>query len=385
MAGYIGMAAIAIDTILPAFPEIRKDFGLPSDSARPALLITSFILGMAAGQLFYGPLSDRFGRRRPMAVGLCIYLAAGIGSVLAPSFTALIVLRFVWGFGAAGPRSLTIAMVRDTSEGDRMARAMSTIMAVFIVVPVVAPAIAAGLMHLGPWRIVLWMPIVAAAVLLVILRWIPESLPPDRRRPLNAGSIASAARTVVSNRATVGFGLASVFLFAVMSSYIGGIEVILDDVYGKASQFPLIFGAVAVFFSVGSLVNGRLVGRFGLHKVLRGSAFAIVGVGAIHLAVALVWSGKPPLAVLIVALIVMLPAVAGTNPNCNTAAMTPMAHIAGTAAAVLGTTSMAGGAVLGALSNAAFDNSVTPFAVFAFAYVTMAAACILFIGRPGRP
>jgi DHA1 family bicyclomycin/chloramphenicol resistance-like MFS transporter len=385
MAGFIGTAAIAIDSILPAFPEIRREYGLPPDSARPALLITFFMLGMAVGQLFYGPISDRFGRKRPMAIGFALYLAAGIGSVFAPNFTVLVAMRFLWGLGSAGPRSLTIAMVRDTSDGDRMAKAMSTIMAVFIAVPVFAPAAAAGLMRLGPWRSVLWMPIGLAAVLLVALHRMPESLPQERRRPIDPRSLLAAARTVVSNRSTVGYGLAMAFLFGVMSSYIGGIEVIVEDVYDRAEQFPLIFGAVAVFFAAGSLVNGRLVGRFGLPRVLRTGAVVAVAAAALHLAVVLAWRGRPPLLVELAALVVMLPVVMGTNPNCNTAAMAPMGHIAGMAAAVLGTASIATGALLGALSNAAFDGSVTPFAAFATVYVMLASASILLVGRPERP
>ncbi len=124
--------------------------------------------------------------------------------------------------------------------------------------------------------------------------------------------------------------------------------------------------------------------RFGLNRVLRVGAVVAVVVSVVHLAVAIAWDGRPPLLVYLAALVAMLPVVMGSNPNCNTAAMTPMAHIAGTAAAVLGTASIAGGAILGAISNAAFDNSVTPFAAFACAYVIAAAACIRFLGRPGE-
>jgi MFS transporter, DHA1 family, multidrug resistance protein len=384
MSGFMGTAAMAIDSLLPAFPKIRTEFGLPPDSARPALLLTSFFLGLAAGQLFYGPLSDRFGRKRPLAVGLVVYIVGGLGAVLAPSLGVMIAFRFLWGMGAAGPRSLTLAMVRDTSEGDRMAKEMSTIMAIFIIIPVVAPAMGAGVMALGSWRYTLWLPIALAFVLLVVLWKLPETLPEHRRRAVSPRSLLDAARTVVSTRSTLGFGLAAVFLYGVMSGYIGTVEVIFEDVYDQSKAFPYLFGAIAVFLGVASFVNSRLVGRYGLNGLLRRLSVTLLIVSASHVVVAVAFDGRPPLAVYVLSLIVFLPVVTSTNPNCNTAAMTPMGAIAGTASAVLGTTMMAVGSILGALSNGLFDGSVTPFAVSSFVFVCVAVFCILVIGRPGQ-
>jgi DHA1 family bicyclomycin/chloramphenicol resistance-like MFS transporter len=385
MAGFMGMAAIAIDSLLPAFPRIREAFDLPSDSARPSLLLTLFLLGMAAGQLVFGPASDRFGRRPVMAAGLVLYIAAGIAVVLAPSLELMIALRFVWGFGAAAPRSLTVAMVRDTSEGDSMARAMSMIVAVFIAVPVVAPSLSAGLMAIAPWRIVFWVPIAMAVVLLFVLRAMPETLPPERRRAMGPRELARAGRTVVTTRSTVGFGLATVFFGGVMFAYLGAIEVILDEVYDLGSAFPFIFGGIAIFFSGFALLNGRLVSRFGVARVLRTGALLAVVASAALVVIVVGFDGRPPLLLLVVGLLTILPIAQGSNPNCNTLAMLPMAHIAGTASAVLGTASLAGSALLGALSNAAFDRTVTPFAVSVLVFSWAAAGCVLFIGRPGRP
>ena len=384
LAGFMGMAAISIDILLPAFPAIRRNFDLPSDSTRVSLLITSFFFGMASGQLFYGPLSDRFGRKKPMFVGLCIVVFAGAGTVMSTSLAMMIAWRFLWGFGAAGPRSLTLAMIRDTSEGDSMARTLSFIMGIFVVIPIVGPVVASGLLHVGSWRLVFSLPIVFAFWMAFVLTKMPETLPVHRRRSVGPGALWEAVRAIFRTRATVGYGLAVVFYFGVMSSYIGGAEIIFDDVYGLGDQFPLIFGAVALCFGTASFLNGRVVGRFGVGRVLRAGAFLAVGASGVLLLVVLSFGGKPPAFIFIVVLALMLPCVSGMAPNCNTAAMAPVPHVAGMATAVLGTTATAGGAVLGAMSNRAFHGSVTPFAAFAFAFTCCAASSILLIARPLR-
>lgn len=384
MAAYMGMAALSIDILLPAFPDIRREFALPPDSARVSLLITAFFFGMAVGQLFYGPLSDGVGRKRPLAVGLVIFAVAGVGTVMATSLGAMVIWRFVWGFGAAAPRSLTMAMIRDTSEGDAMARLLSMIMATFILVPVFAPSVAALLLKVTSWRWVFAVPIVMAVVQLVTLRWLPETLAPQRRRSVGPSALVEAARAVVTSRRSMGYGLAVVFLFGVMSSYIGGSELIFDDVYGEGSRFPLIFAVVAVCFGTASLFNGRVVGMFGLARVLRVGSLLAVALAALMAAVIWFTDGKPPLIVFIALLCLMLPVTSALVPNCNTAAMMPLPHVAGMATALLGTASTAGGALLGALSNRAFDNSARPFAGFAFLYIALAAASIRFLGQPTR-
>lgn len=382
LAGFMGMAAISIDILLPAFPAIRRNFDLPSDSTRVSLLITSFFFGMAGGQLFYGPMSDRYGRKKPMLVGLCIVVFAGLGTITAPSLAIMIAWRFLWGFGAAGPRSLTLAMIRDTAEGDSMARTLSFIMAIFVVIPIVGPVVASLLLHLGSWRIVFGMPILFAAWMLFVLTKMPETLPASSRRSVGPSALWDAVRAVFRTRATVGYGLAVIFYFGVMSSYIGGAEVIFDDVYGRGSQFPVIFGVIAICFGGASFLNGRVVSRFGLERVLQiGCLAAVAGTGVLLVAV-LGFHGKPPVGLFIATLALMLPCVSGMVPNCNTAAMAPLPHVAGMATAVLGTTATAGGAVLGATSNRAFHGSAMPFAVFAFVFTVCSAVSILVISRP---
>ena len=241
----MGMSALSIDVLLPAFDEMREEYGLASDSSAVAWVVTAFFLGVGIGQLIYGPLSDRYGRKGPLRVGLVICAVSAFACTIAPNLATLIVLRVLWGLGAAGPRSIAIAVVRDVYSGERMARVMSLIMATFILVPIFAPGLGALAMLVAPWQIVYWLPGLVAIGLLVWLGRFPETLAPENRRPVGLAAFAQGFGIVVRTRQTVAFGLAMLCIFAVMSSYLASSEIIMDDVYDKGDQFPIYFGALA--------------------------------------------------------------------------------------------------------------------------------------------
>lgn len=374
----MAMGAMAIDIMLPAFPDMRAEFGMAADSPRIGWVVTAFFLGLAAGPWLYGPASDRYGRRPLLLAGLTLYVVAGVGAVVAPSFGWVIAARFVWGLGAAAPRSLSLAMIRDRYEGDAMARLMSMIMAVFLLVPILAPSLGASLNSIAPWRIVFWVPITAAAGMIVWgWRRLPETLPPDRRRPFTFAALGSAVRAVATNRQTACFTVAITFLFAVMTTYLAGSELVLEDVYDRASWFPLFFGAIAVLLALSSLNNARLVRRLGVVPLVRRMAVAGVGLATVLVAVSTTGGGRPNFWVFAASLATVVPVAQGLIPTCNTAAMTPVPHIAGTASAVIGTVTTAGGALLGGLVTGAFDGTTRPTAIGMFGCFVVAAVMIL--------
>ncbi|MEX2421441.1 MAG: MFS transporter, partial [Actinomycetota bacterium] len=204
----MALTALGIDLMLPLFPAMRGDLGLAPDSTAVAGLITAYFLGLASGQLVYGPLSDRFGRRPVLLAGFAIYGLGALAAALAPAMSWLLVARFVWGFGAAGPRVITMAIVRDTFEGEQMSRAMSTIMAIFILVPVIAPSIGAALGGVVGWRWLFALCMVAGTLVAVWSRRLPETLAAEHRLELRFGRLGQAARVVGGNRVTVGYALA---------------------------------------------------------------------------------------------------------------------------------------------------------------------------------
>jgi DHA1 family bicyclomycin/chloramphenicol resistance-like MFS transporter len=376
--------AIAIDLMLPAFPEMRTDFGLAPDSSRVAWVITAFFLGMAIGPWLFGPASDRYGRRGPLAAGLVLYVIGAVMAVLAPSFGMVVAARFIWGLGAGAPRALSTAIIRDRYEGNAMARLMSMIMAVFMLVPILAPALGAGLMAFLPWRSVFALPAVIGIAMLLWMRRLPETLPPERRRPFTWSSVGRAGREVLTHRQTMSLTLAMMFLFSVLAAYLGSAELILEDVYHYGDWFPLFFGFISVMLAMSSLNNARLVERVGVERLISRMAIASLIASAALLAISLTSDGLPNFWLFTIVLACMMPMTHGLVPNCNTVAMMPLPHVAGTATSIMSTITTAGGALLGGLASGAFDGTVRPFSGWVFVFVALAALLIRF-GSTRRP
>ncbi len=376
--------ALGIDLMLPAFSDMRQEFAMAPDSTQVTWIITAYFLGMAVGPWLYGPASDRFGRRTPLLAGLALYAAAAVTAAVAPSWQLIVIARFVWGVGASGPRTLSVAMIRDRYEGDAMARLMSMVMAIFLLVPIAAPGFGAGLIALLPWRAVFWFPALVAVLLMFWSRRLPETLPPERRRPFTWRSVGQAGREVVTHRQTMALTIAMTFLFGVMSVFLGSSEVIVEDVYDYGAWFPLFFGVVAVFLAINSLNNARLVGRLGVVRLVRLQATMGVGIAAVFVGVSFLHGGRPNFWVFTIMLCVLLPLVQGLSPNSNTLAMGPVPHVAGTASSIIATITSAGGALLGAVASDAFDGTVRPFAMFILGYVVVAAAFVLWGTAPRR-
>ncbi len=372
----MAMGALAIDLMLPAFPDMRAEFGMEPGASQVSWVITAFFLGLAVGPWLYGPVSDRYGRRRPLFVGLGLYVAGALIATVAPSFGWIVASRFLWGLGAAAPRSLSLAMVRDRYEGDAMARLMSMIMAVFLLVPILAPSIGAGLNLVLPWRVVFWFPAVVGLALLAWAQRLPETLTPERQRPFTRAALSEATRLVMTNRQTLCFMLAMTCLMGVMTGFLANSELILEDVYGYGDYFPLFFGSVAVMLAMSSLNNARLVGRLGLTRLVRRLAAAGLALVVVFDVVSFTNGGRPNFWLFAVSVAAVVPVAQGLVPNCNSAAMLPLPHVAGTASSIIATITTAGGALLGGLVSTSFDGTVRPFAVGATVLLTAAAGFI---------
>jgi DHA1 family bicyclomycin/chloramphenicol resistance-like MFS transporter len=357
------LMAFGIDAALPAFDELRADFDLDARGVSPAITGTLYFAGMAVGQLFCGVLSDRFGRRNVLAVGLVLYGLGAVASALAPGLEWLLVARFVWGLGASAPSVLRFAIARDLYSGDRMARVVATFTAFFLIGPIVVPFIGEAILTVGSWRTVFLVGVVLAAFAFVWTVRFGETMAPDHRRPIRFGpftdAFASVLRTPVTLWALVGSTLFTASFFV----WLGSSQPILDEVYDRDSQFVVFFGLSGIGMAGALLFNNHLIDRFGTRHMLRVSAITHVLVTVSVLAVVLASAGVPSVWVWFAWAVVANAMTMVITPMASALAMEPMADKAGTASAILGLSQLGIGALLAAVVDARIGATVTPMLV----------------------
>jgi DHA1 family bicyclomycin/chloramphenicol resistance-like MFS transporter len=363
MSAIMALMALGIDTMLPAFDEIRTTFDLGDASPRAGQVITVFFMGLAIAQLAWGPIADRFGRKPVLYAGTVIYVIGAAGSALAPTFELLLLSRFVWGIGAAGARVVATAIIRDRFVGSQMAKAMSQVMAVFMLVPILAPAIGAGIIAVLPWRSIFWFCAIFAIVITLWSVRMRESLNPAHRRPLHFRSTVSGYAEVARTPITSGYTTATIFLQGVFTTYLASSELIISEVFDREAQFPLIFGLIAVLFAGGAILNGRIVVRVGVHRLINIVYAVLIPMTLLLCIVSIAANGRPSIWLFMPVLGLTLASFMFLMPNLNTAALEPVGHLAGTASAYGGAVRMAGGAVLGTIVSAWVSDSTTPFAI----------------------
>jgi MFS transporter, DHA1 family, multidrug resistance protein len=374
LAATMSMAALGVDVMLPAFGAIREGFGLAPDSTEVARLVTSYFMGLAVGQVFYGPIADYFGRKRTLALAGVLYGIGAVASALSPSLGILLAARFFWGLGAAGSRVIVGAIVRDVYEGDQMAKALSLVFSIFILVPVIAPALGALILTVTSWQMVFGFCAFWAVGVLAWSRRLPETLAPEKRlADLTFARLKVAARFVVTNRITFGYTAALAVLFGAFTSYLASSEIMFGEVFGVVEGFPYFFGGLAAVMGVAMFVNGRIVVRVGMIKLTRLTMRAYIVASGVFMLWILSEDGRPPLWGFVGGMAVILAIHALLIPNLNSRALEPMGSVAGMAAAIVGTASTLIGAVLGAVLDARFDGTLRPFAIALFAAAVISA------------
>lgn len=381
----MALTALSVDMMLPALGEIGHDLGLEAGNDRQ-LIITFYLAGFAAGQPFFGPLSDRFGRKRPLYFGLALFAAGSIAATLAENATAMFAARALQGFGAAAPRIIGIAIVRDQFAGRKMARVMSFVIMVFVATPILAPSLGQGVMLFAAWR---WVFAILLLACLVILIWawlrLAETHPAGHRLPLSPARLWGAIRSIATQRQTAGYAIAFGFLFGILMSYVASAEQIFVVVYGLSGAFPIIFGAIASVMILASLINARLVERVGMRRVSHIALLALVG--ACGVMASLGFPEHPPLIGFSLFMAAVFFCFGLIGPNFNAMAMEQVGHIAGTASSFIGFYTTGAGALFGYLIGQSFDGTLRPLTIGITALVVCALITVLIIerGRLARP
>jgi DHA1 family bicyclomycin/chloramphenicol resistance-like MFS transporter len=381
VAALMALNALAIDVMLPALPYLGEALGVANENERQ-LVVSAYMIGFGAAQLAFGPITDRFGRRGPLFVGLAIYLVCAYAATFAPTFAILLALRFCQGLGAAATRVIATSVVRDRFSGRDMAEVMSLTFMVFMAIPIIAPGIGQLILMTGPWHYIF---LFMGGLATVITAWayfrLPETLHPEYRRALSVRSVFEGFVIVFTNRSALFYGLAGMFLFGAMFGFIICTQQIFVGIYGLGPWFPLAFAAMASVMAVSSFVNARIVQRFGMRRLSHTAILIYLGAAIVWLVFSLM--GPVPFW-LFYGLLMLIQFVFGwCASNMNSLSMEPLGNVAGTAAAVFGFTQTVGGALLGTFIGQQFNGTLTPNAT---AYVVMGSlvvGCIL-IAEKGR-
>ncbi|AHB02150.1 drug resistance transporter, Bcr/CflA subfamily protein [Brucella ceti TE28753-12] len=367
--------------MLPGLPQIGASLGVHSEN-HVQFVITAYLLGFGVSQLFYGPLSDRFGRRLPLFGGLAIYVVAALGSAFVTDFTTLIILRVLQGLGAAATRVIAVSVVRDKFSGRQMAEVMSLVMMVFMILPVVAPATGQLIMLFGEWHLIfMFMAIMALVVGLWAFLRLPETLPVSHRRPLTMKSTLGGFVIVLTNRVALFYMLGTSFILGALFGYINSAQQIFVGIYQLGTLFPLAFAAVAMTLALASFLNSRLVGRFGMRRISQTMLLVFTSFSLLWMVLSIVMDGPIPFAVLMIIYMTIMLSFSLVTANFNALAMEPLGEVAGTASSVLGFAQTVIGAALGAVIGQAFDGTTTPVATGYCVLGFVALACVLIAER----
>lgn len=386
MAMLFATIAFSIDSMLPALPQIAAEL-TPGDVNRAQLVITSFVLGMGIGSFVAGPLSDAFGRKRVLLAGMALYSVAALLAAMAQSLEMVLAARLLQGLGSAGPRIVSMALVRDLHQGRQMARVMSFIMMVFILVPAVAPAIGSLVIAEFGWRGLFETFVLFALVagLWLSLRQ-PETLAPADRRPLRLTTLWQGAVEVFSHRDVVIATAVLTLFFGALFACLSSIEPIFSRTFGRSATFPYWFAGIALVSGSGSLLNSQLVMRLGMRRIVT-VTLATQALASLIMALMTLWGQWPeplyfPVFLLWMTSIFFMGGLIGGN--LNSIALDPLGHMAGMAASLTAATSTVVSVAIAAPVGLAFNGTPVPLA-FSICAMTTLGFGLMKLMHPHKP
>lgn len=383
MALLMAINALAVDMILPAFPQLRASFDLPENSNIIAKSITFYMMGLGIGQMIFGPLSDTYGRKKILFIGLTVYMIAALFASLSPSLSFFITARFIQGIGSSSARVLAMAITRDKFEGRMMAKIVSWIMMLFILFPVIAPQIGQGILLVLPWQSMFYLFCIMAIITTIWLHFrLPETLLPQNRRPLSITNILHSSSLVLKDRYACGYMLVATCLFGGFSVFLSASETIFARLYNiHGIQFTLTFSSIALVLGIGNMVNARIVEKYGMRVLSQTAYMAYLSFISLLLLASIITKGYPPFLLFVPLLTCALFFQPMIFANINAMAMENMKPIAGVAAAVIGSISTFVGAYLGQITNNLFDyfQNAIPIALGFFVYGFVGFTILLWV------
>ncbi|MBL0914928.1 MAG: multidrug effflux MFS transporter [Sphingopyxis sp.] len=380
MAMVMALNALAIDSMLPALPAIGEGLGVVTPNDRQ-YVISTYLFGIGAGSLLYGPLSDRFGRKGVLVPALFAYVAFSIGCGLATSFPMLLALRFGHGLVSAALGVIVVAVIRDLFAGDAMAKRLSMIFLVFMIVPAIAPTLGAGITLFASWRAIFIVLAVMGVVMILWLRRLPETLDPADVRPLDLRTMMAGWATVTRHRRAAGYMIASGMMQGSLYGYLNSSEQIIADIFDARSWFPLVFACVALGIATANFSNAAIVERFGARRVSQSATFAFMATSILQILVAL--SGEETLWMFTVLMMVNVGLIGFIGSNFGSIAMEDFGHMAGVASSYQSFAKTLLAATVGALIGQQYDGTTLPLA-YAFLISGVVGLTLVFWAERGK-
>ncbi len=384
VAALTAMVAMSIDAMLPALGIIATELGAQHPNDRH-LIILLFFGGLSLGTLVFGAVSNSIGRKPSIYIGMGFYLIGALLCFFATNFTMLIVGRIIQGFGAASPRVVSMAMVRDGAKGADMARIMSYVMSVFMLVPIIAPSIGQLVLLYGNWRMIFLGFIVMGGLVTLWLHFRQsETLDVEKRTAFHASVLWDSAKEVVRHPVSLGYTLANGFIFAGFNIFLATSQQVIGEQYAQGSKFPLWFACLAGGIAIAMILNGKYVKQIGLRRISHWATVAFLLNWVLVVVACLFTQGHPPFALLMIFFFISFFCSGMTFGNYQAMALEPMGHIAGMAAAVSGAMSSLMAIAFGGTAARLYDGSITPIAVAFVVYAALAWVTIMWAER-NRP
>ena len=359
----MSITAFSTDAMMPALPQIGSALDIPNTNDRQ-LIISTIFLGMALGQLFFGPLSDKTGRKPPVYIGYIIYIFGSILSVFSINFPMMLAGRLLQGIGVSAPRAITLALVRDRYAGRMMARVMSFVMTILILTPMLAPSLGQAVMGFFGWRgIFVSFVVIALLTLIWFTLRMPETLTPERRAPFSPQRILNATTFIVKNRIAFGYTVSAGLVGGAFLGYLNSAQQIFQEQYALGELFPIFFGIISISIGLASFLNARLVMHLGMRFLVKWSLRIIFGLAVVAFFVTMMTSGQPPLWLIMTYLMLTFFCIGLLFGNQNALAMEPLGHLAGIGAAIVGSTSTLIQLPLGTVIGRSYNGTVFPLII----------------------